>query len=331
MIATWGALSAFSMPVSSFKTVPSGEQSLKFSKDPVLNKLQAFLEQGDLIRFYETVQPFIDQHRVDPEAEHLAGERLDRQLLFDRSAAMAPLFELNEDIPLHEAYIMKMDINLKEGVMNDLYVISRTNLQQAARPLARKKETAQLCALYAAMVVRMMHDYYCPDIEKKNLEVQKKKEAIWREAFNAKWGKYRREREEYNRNWKQPQSEEDVAKNREMAEKENIYMKEVRAEWDKRRELGNTLAVMEQRNSSIKSFLNYWADTFVGILLINYPEKASEVFKYLKLAGYKEDEMMKVVDQLEGRNKKTEFLYKSTLGKKFLKDRKEQEKSSTGD
>jgi len=59
------------------------------------------------------------------------------------------------------------------------------------------------------------------------------------------------------------------------------------------------------------------------ILLDNYPGKASEVFKYLKLAGYEEGEMMELIDRKEGKNKDTEFLYQSSLGRKFLKEKKE--------
>ena len=46
-------------------------------------------------------------------------------------------------------------------------------------------------------------------------------------------------------------------------------------------------------------------------------------FKYLKLAGYEEGEMMEFIDREMGKNKDTEFLYQSSLGRKFLKEKKE--------
>jgi hypothetical protein len=47
------------------------------------------------------------------------------------------------------------------------------------------------------------------------------------------------------------------------------------------------------------------------------------VFKYLKLAGYEEGEMMELVDREEGKTEETEFLYQSPLGRKFLKEKKQ--------
>ena len=66
-------------------------------------------------------------------------------------------------------------------------------------------------------------------------------------------------------------------------------------------------------------------EVYYRILLDNYPGKATEVFKYLKLAGYEEGEMMELVDREEGKTEETEFLYQSPLGRKFLKEKKKKE------
>ena len=85
--------------------------------------------------------------------------------------------------------------------------------------------------------------------------------------------------------------------------------------------------MMDGRNSKNKSFLKYKGGSLLRILLDNYPGKASEVFKYLKLAGYEEGEMMEFIDREMGKNKDTEFLYQSSLGRKFLKEKKQRNNS----
>lgn len=92
-------------------------------------------------------------------------------------------------------------------------------------------------------------------------------------------------------------------------------MQEAREKWDKCRNLANILSIMEDRNSKIKSFLKDGGGGLLRILLDNYPGKATEVFKYLKLAGYEEEEMMELVDREEGKPKKRNFVSKP-VGKK---------------
>lgn len=112
-------------------------------------------------------------------------------------------------------------------------------------------------------------------------------------------------------------------KDREFAEQDDAYMLEARKEWDKKRNLSNILGSMGGRNSRIRSFLKDGGGGLLRILLDNYPGKATEVFKYLKLAGYEEGEMMELVDREEGKTEETEFLYQSPLGRKFLKEKKQ--------
>lgn len=118
-------------------------------------------------------------------------------------------------------------------------------------------------------------------------------------------------------------TEEERIRDREFGEKDAAFMQEAREKWDKCRNLANILSIMEDRNSKIKSFLKDGGGGLLRILLDNYPGKATEVFKYLKLAGYEEGEMMELVDREEGKTEETEFLYQSPLGRKFLKEKKQ--------
>ena len=73
------------------------------------------------------------------------------------------------------------------------------------------------------------------------------------------------------------------------AEQDDAYMLEARKEWDKKRDLSNILGSMGGRNSRIRSFLKDGGGGLLRILLDNYPGKATEVFKYLKLAGMRKE------------------------------------------
>lgn len=307
---------AHAAAVPMMKNIPMGEQARKFLNDPLLEKLKLLLEQGDLEQFYEIVTPVIDQLELRTASETLEGDKIDRQLLIDRYVIIAPLIKLNEN----EACILKKDIRCKHGVMNDLYIISKTNLKQNV-PSSRKKEIGRLCSVYAAAVIRMLRDCYHPDIEEENRNIQKRKETEWQQAFTNQWASFRQEEELYERNWKQPTNEADRAKDQKMDEKRKAYKKAIREKEDQERNLSNLLILKDLRNSSIGSFLKRRKKALVEILVDNYPGNAVEVFKYLKLAGYEEEKMMKVVDQSLGREKKTEFLYKSLLGRKFLKEK----------
>lgn len=316
--------SGYSAPISTIKNVPSSEQSPKFSNDPLLRTLKSALEGGDLAQFYEIVKDVMAPYDLDSASETLLEEKMDRQLLINWYAVIAPLFEVDADTSLHEACVMGRDIKIKERVMNNLHVISKVNLKNSSP--SRKKEIARLCSIYAATVIRTLrHDYHA-DIKEENINIQKEREHIYKKAFDDKWSQFIKENEEYNKNWKRPVSDKEKAKSLEMEDKWRIFTKESREQSDKLRELANNLVTRESRNSFIRSFLQRREGALPSILLLNYPDKATEFFNYLKMAGYKEEEMMDLVDRTMGREQKTEFLYKSGVGRKFIKDKKKQNK-----
>lgn len=305
------------------KNIPNSEQARKFHNEPFLKKLRTLLEQGELKKFYETVKPVIDKHELPTAAETLSGDELDKQLLIDRYVISAPLFELKADTAIHEDYFLGSDIKLKERVMDDLYVISKINLEQN-RPPSQKKETARLCSIYAATVVQMLRNDYRPNMEQENRDYRKNQEAAWQKDFTNKWSQFLKEEKLREKNWKQPESEEEKAKDLEIEKKRKAYGKAVQEKYDKQRDLANKMVVKENRNSSIEWYFKRREGTLVKILLLNYPDKSSEVFNYLKMAGYEEKEMMPLVDRTIDRSKKTEFLYKSNLGRKFLKEKEKE-------
>lgn len=192
----------------------------------------------------------------------------------------------------------------------------------------------QLCSIYAATMLKMMKEAYIPDFEGWKKEVMERKTAVWSKEFNARWESFLKERDERverkRRNSPYHSNRECDGKNGRGTDKRQGIWRERRrlhagsqGKWDKCRNLANILSIMEDRNSKIKSFLKDGGGGLLRILLDNYPGKATEVFKYLKLAGYEEGEMMELVDREEGKTEETEFLYQSPLGRKFLKEKKQ--------
>lgn len=320
-----------------FGSIPTDSQELTFNADPVLKELKILLKQGDLVKFYQTAHTHMGQLEWRDIRGGVSPDKLDRLLLIARLASAAPLFKENENTPFEQMtpdFDLKSDISLKGKVMVDLVIISKINLKQKFSAV-RKKEVGQLCSIYAATMLKMMKEAYIPDFEGWKKEVMERKTAVWSKEFNARWKSFLKERDErverkkkelsipFEQRMRRQKTEEERIRDREFGEKDAAFMQEAREKWDKCRNLANILSIMEDRNSKIKSFLKDGGGGLLRILLDNYPGKATEVFKYLKLAGYEEGEMMELVDREEGKTEETEFLYQSPLGRKFLKEKKQ--------
>ena len=320
-----------------FGSIPTDSQELTFHADPVLKELKILLKQGDLVKFYQTAHTHMGQLEWRDIRGGVSPDKLDRLLLIARLASAAPLFKENESTPFEQMtqdFDSAGDIRLKGKVMVDLVIISKINLRQQCSAV-RKKEVGQLCSIYAATMLKMMKEAYIPDFEGWKKEVMERKTAVWSKEFNARWESFLKERDErverkkkelsipFEQRMRRQKTEEERIRDREFGEKDAAFMQEAREKWDKCRNLANILSIMEDRNSKIKSFLKDGGGGLLRILLDNYPGKATEVFKYLKLAGYEEGEMMELVDREEGKTEETEFLYQSPLGRKFLKEKKQ--------
>ena len=316
---------------------PTDSQELKFNRDSDIGELKKLLQQGELVKFYQTARTHMGQLEWSDIRGGVSPDKLDRLLLIARITSAAPLFGENENTPFEQMtpdFDLKNDISLKGKVMVDLVIISKINLKQKFSAV-RKKEVGQLCSIYAATMLEMMKEAYIPDFEGWKKEVMERKTAVWSKEFNARWESFLKERDErverkkkelsipFEQRMRRQKTEEERIRDREFGEKDAAFMQEAREKWDKCRNLSNILSIMEERNSKIKSFLKDGGGGLLRILLDNYPGKATEVFKYLKLAGYEEGEMMELVDREEGKTEETEFLYQSPLGRKFLKEKKQ--------
>ena len=333
LLATFSSVIA--LPSSA--AFPADSQELKLSRDSDIGELKNLLNQGDLVKFYQTAHTHMGQLEWSDIRGGVSPDKLDRLLLIARITSAAPLFGENENTPFEQMtqdFASAGDIRLKGKVMKNLLIISKINLKQKFSAV-RKKEVGQLCSIYAATMLKMMKEAYIPDFEGWKKEVMERKTAVWSKEFNARWESFLKERDErverkkkelsipFEQRMRRQKTEEERIRDREFGEKDAAFMQEAREKWNKRMNLDVSLSMMDGRNSKIKSFLKDKGGSLLRILLDNYPGKATEVFKYLKLAGYEEGEMMEFIDREMGKNKDTEFLYQSSLGRKFLKEKKE--------
>lgn len=333
LLATFSSVIA--LPSSS--AFPADSQELRLSRDSDIGELKNLLNQGDLVKFYQTAHTHMGQLEWSDIRGGVSPDKLDRLLLIARITSAAPLFGENENTPFEQMtqdFASAGDIRLKGKVMKKLLIISKINLKQKCSAV-RKKEVGQLCSIYAATMLKMMKEAYIPDFEGWKKEVMERKTAVWSKEFNARWESFLKERDErverkkkelsipFEQRMRRQKTEEERIRDREFGEKDAAFMQEAREKWNKRMNLDVSLSMMDGRNSKIKSFLKDKGGSLLRILLDNYPGKAIEVFKYLKLAGYEEGEMMELVDREEGKTEETEFLYQSPLGRKFLKEKKQ--------
>ncbi len=333
LLATFSSVIA--LPSSA--AFPADSQELKLSRDSDIGELKNLLNQGDLVKFYQTAHTHMGQLEWSDIRGGVSPDKLDRLLLIARITSAAPLFGENENTPFEQMtqdFASAGDIRLKGKVMKNLLIISKINLKQKCSAV-RKKEVGQLCSIYAATMLKMMKEAYIPDFEGWKKEVMERKTAVWSKEFNARWESFLKERDErverkkkelsipFEQRMRRQKTEEERIRDREFGEKDAAFMQEAREKWNKRMNLDVSLSMMDGRNSKIKSFLKDKGGSLLRILLDNYPGKATEVFKYLKLAGYEEGEMMELVDREEGKTEETEFLYQSPLGRKFLKEKKQ--------
>ncbi|MEI3558134.1 hypothetical protein [Akkermansia massiliensis] len=88
----------------------------------------------------------------------------------------------------------------------------------------------------------------------------------------------------------------------------------------------SNISIQQSRNNMIEFFIPTLEEEFVEMLVKYYPSHANEVIKYIKLAGYQDDEISKLIDRTVGRTSKTEYLYKGKIGREHDKRVKDTQK-----
>lgn len=194
LLATFSSVIAF----PSSAAFPADSQELRLSRDSDIGELKKLLNQGDLVKFYQTAHTHMEQLEWRDIRGGVSPDKLDRLLLIARLASAAPLFKENENTPFEQMtqdFTSARDISLKGKVMKNLLIISKINLRQQCSAV-RKKEVGQLCSIYAATMLKMMKEAYIPDFEGWKKEIMESKTAVWNKEFNARWESFLKERDE---------------------------------------------------------------------------------------------------------------------------------------
>lgn len=194
LLATFSSVIA--LPSSA--AFPADSQELRLSRDSDIGELKNLLNQGDLVKFYQTAHTHMGQLEWSDIRGGVSPDKLDRLLLIARITSAAPLFGENENTPFEQMtqdFASAGDIRLKGKVMKNLLIISKINLKQKCSAV-RKKEVGQLCSIYAATMLKMMKEAYIPDFEGWKKEVMERKTAVWSKEFNARWESFLKERDE---------------------------------------------------------------------------------------------------------------------------------------
>ena len=83
-----------------------------------------------------------------------------------------------------------------------------------------------------------------------------------------------------------------------------------RSQWEARCKYRSMYLIAQRRNITAKFNLKFMEKQFMEKLVENFPGKKADVIKYIRMAGYQDDEIGDLVDRTVGREAKTEFLYK---------------------
>lgn len=89
---------------------PADSQELKFNRDSDIGELKKLLQQGELVKFYQTARTHMGQLEWSDIRGGVSPDKLDRLLLIARITSAAPLFGENENTPFEQ---MTPDFDLK--------------------------------------------------------------------------------------------------------------------------------------------------------------------------------------------------------------------------
>ena len=177
-----------------------------------------------------------------------------------------------------------MDYELKTGVVRWMSSLSWDISGIVSRCGVKRKELCRIWAEYGAAVLKTFRTQYDPELKQKQARMKEEydkmsAERTLRLVQERKLSLFRG------------------------ADPRSIYY-------------NNKLLSNEDRNNNCKYHLEKRLEpAFVGMLVRFYPGQAGEVVKYLKKAGYADQEIGDLIDRTVGRDGRTEFLYKGDRGR----------------
>ncbi|MGN0815793.1 MAG: hypothetical protein ACI4P2_03475, partial [Akkermansia muciniphila] len=187
-------------------------------------------------------------------------------------------WDYDENTPKDGLY-GNMDYELKTGVVRWMSSLSWDISGIVSRCGVKRKELCRIWAEYGAAVLKTFRTQYDPELKQKQARMKEEydkmsAERTLRLVQERKLSLFRG------------------------ADPRSIYY-------------NNKLLSNEDRNKNCKYHLEKRLEpAFVEMLVRFYPGQAGEVVKYLKKAGYADQEIGDLIDRTVGRDGRTEFLYK---------------------
>ena len=292
---------------------PFSKSSVPFKETQ--EKLDHLLKSGELADFYQELFGLALESGKTGWNEGAAEDQYG-SLLYCFYAAKAPLisfsYEKMDGIPRVNNGISfdQADITIKRKSSSRLLTISYRHSNHLFK---KREELGRLSSEYFAEMLQCVRDLHDPKLEE-NLKatMEKIRKDRW-EQFRKKWAPWEKQSEERRRLWREKKF--DILS---LSDEEKKKILEQHESWERELSLTNNdlqaiscrMGILERRNRDIPHIVKGMEKDFVEILVNYFPGKKGEVVKYIRMAGYRNDEINSLIDRTVGRDGKTEFLYK---------------------
>lgn len=260
----------------SYAQLPQPESIEPLSQTPSdFLELKESFQQKKWTEFYQTSESMLMACQNTP-SDSLTMEELSMQLWLAYYVSMAPVFEQDEDENTPLMYHDHIDLKTKMLVFSLVQSLERHVVPVARRYHLRPKSLSALLASYSATLLATCRSHYDPKLEMKHAELRKAQDVL------------------------------DEKRNEETLAKYGFFV----GRDPRTRIYFNKLARNEARNRFLQSVLEGSSTSdFVQMLVNFFPGQTAEVKKYIRMAGYGDQEIPELINRTVGRTAATEFLY----------------------
>lgn len=240
-------------------------------KNPLLLEMKDALHKEKIKDFYnQAMKMFHILHHQD--LENISYEDVGDQLWVLYYVARAPLLtvDYSPDTPYDGDVIDNKDLVVKEFGIIQIFCMENS---VCGFSQLKKEGVQKICAQYSAFILKSLRGGYDKDIE---VDVEKVR-SNFKRSINFK-----------------PENSED----------------ELRKIQTNIRTVYNKTHVSKARNKKLLVMINNLEGRFLNMLINCFSGKKTEVIRYVRMAGYEDNEINSLIDRTVGRDLRTEFLYK---------------------
>lgn len=260
------------------RTLEAPSSELCNDREDPITKLRFLLKQNDLLEFYKHAVPLLNfQKELDEKSE-----KEQQWIIYYLSGV--PLLDMSSQETVSKCFAafssMTVDIDVKFKIASTIlssYYIDTNDLTS-------KKRTKKLIGniKYCAIILKTFKESYKEDIKLFPLLSQQTN------SFSS-LGNSRKNKPSIK----------------------NIELSEIIS---RASSLNSRNNINKYRKRILEQNISLLEKNFVEILTKYFNGKYSEILKYIKLSGYKDNEISELLNRTVGRNSRTEFLYKGRYG-----------------